>query len=401
MKRWLAILLICALLTGAACLSLAEEVAGEANEETVQREPEPKPEPESEPEPEPESKPESGSGTDAEPEPDEADPPSQSTDESGEGSAPDDPADGPGDAMDSEPAPDQEASPAPSPAPEEAAENPEETEESGEVRRIQAWLIKLEYLPPDGRTGIYDEATARAVAAFQEDHELPVTGICDDETYDLLKALAEGADPTAEPTTVPEVTAEPTLLPSASPSAKPSGSRSGSSGSSGGSGSSGASVAAENRQEWLNGVTPGEALTSSHVSGSKDTAAYGSADLSALPETLGITFDSGDCESLLTYNALRLTASAETAVWRFDGSTLRALARSGVRYLSLASGNDSVRIGTSGGFSGRIYAALRAAGHTDNTFVYTISGGEIAVDIGGRSYIAVDGQEGTLELIAK
>ena len=100
-------------------------------------------------------------------------------------------------------------------------------------------------------------------------------------------------------------------------------------------------------------------------------------------ETLNITLESGDYDSMRTYNALLLTASSDDAVWHFDGAALRALARSGIPHLTLAFGDKTVRIDTENGFSGLVYSAMRAEGHTDNTFVYTVSDGEIAVDIGG------------------
>ena len=65
-----------------------------------------------------------------------------------------------------------------------------EGDESFLVRLIQYALSELETIYEGfdevAQTGVYDEATKRAVADFQEKHKLPVTGEVDRATWDAL-----------------------------------------------------------------------------------------------------------------------------------------------------------------------------------------------------------------------
>ncbi len=65
-----------------------------------------------------------------------------------------------------------------------------EGDESFLVRLIQYALGELETIYEGfdkvAQTGVYDEATKRAVADFQERHKLPVTGEVDRDTWDAL-----------------------------------------------------------------------------------------------------------------------------------------------------------------------------------------------------------------------
>ena len=69
---------------------------------------------------------------------------------------------------------------------------PEKQNERNAIRNIQKYLRQLSYhdesikaVPIDG---IWESDTARAVAAFQKQNDLPVTGTVDRETWDLLKS---------------------------------------------------------------------------------------------------------------------------------------------------------------------------------------------------------------------
>jgi peptidoglycan hydrolase-like protein with peptidoglycan-binding domain len=55
-----------------------------------------------------------------------------------------------------------------------------------DVRRVQRLLVMLDRLPYDAITGVYDEATAFAVAAFQVHVDLDPTGEVDDDTWAVL-----------------------------------------------------------------------------------------------------------------------------------------------------------------------------------------------------------------------
>lgn len=54
------------------------------------------------------------------------------------------------------------------------------------VEDIQEKLISLDYLPKDGKSGTYDDATAQAVARFCADHRLPATDEVDEKTWAAL-----------------------------------------------------------------------------------------------------------------------------------------------------------------------------------------------------------------------
>lgn len=260
-----------------------------------------------------------------------------------------------------------------------------------EVLRVQRWLIALMYLPEDHLTGEYDEMTLLAVATFQADMELEITGECDEETYALLKLLGEAA--LATPTPTPEVTTSPS--PSTSPSVSPSAGTSASRSSSGSSASSGSASTAE-KKEWLNGVTPGTALTSGHTRGRRDMTVYGSIDAGA--DDLGIEL-AGDYVRSLSGVTLTLTGQGGADGWHFNGAALRTLFKSGVRRLSLNAAGSAVTLDTLTPLSGSVYAGLRARGCTDNTFTYFVSGGEIAVLADGKRYATAPGPGGSLTLI--
>lgn len=279
------------------------------------------------------------------------------------------------------------------------SEEPEDegTEQKKRITRIQRWLIVLKYLPEGYLTGEYDDATAEAVALFQKDNNLSITGECDDDTYALLKRLAEATsetDPTPTPT--PEVTPEPSPSPSTSPGFKKSGGSSYKSSS--GSGSSGGATASATKQPWLNGVTPGTALTSSHVKGSKDTTAYGTVDVKR--DDLGIVLSDGDYTRSLDGDTLTLTGETSADGWRFDGAALRTLSKSGVERLTLVAGGETVTLQTAETLSGDVYDALRSAGCTDNTFSYFVESGNIQMHCAAGTFSAIPDEAGGYELTA-
>lgn len=54
------------------------------------------------------------------------------------------------------------------------------------VTDLQTRLMELDYMDDDEPGTVYEDTTKLAVEHFQEQHELPVTGIVDQQTYDLL-----------------------------------------------------------------------------------------------------------------------------------------------------------------------------------------------------------------------
>ena len=61
-----------------------------------------------------------------------------------------------------------------------------------EVTRLQEKLIELQYMDGEA-TGVYDEATEKAVLWFQEDHYLLRTGIADEITRRMIEEETEPA----------------------------------------------------------------------------------------------------------------------------------------------------------------------------------------------------------------
>ena len=54
------------------------------------------------------------------------------------------------------------------------------------IMTLQSRLMNLDYMDMDEPDGVYDEASKVAVERFQAQHELTVTGVVDQQTYDLL-----------------------------------------------------------------------------------------------------------------------------------------------------------------------------------------------------------------------
>lgn len=338
----------------------------------------------------------------------------------------------PADTPSAEPAPTPDASPAPeaseSPAP-TASDAPSPTPgpsaspaptaypllEPGmsgdEVLMLQNRLVELGYLSyaeglaPDG---LYDEATAAAVARFQTQLQLEPTGIADDALQQLLYAPDAPAysDPAASP--------QPSALPGFPPGGFPSGNwggmdMSGLAGMAGMQGMPGA------EQQALPAVIPGQALTSSHSAGDRDMALYGALDAAALDGQSDLTALTGeDGEPLLsvlapdgaaqTFSAaldgatLTLTAG-EGAVWQLNGYALRMLERGGVERLRLVTPEGECALATSSWLRGEAYGYLRAQGCVSQDFDVTIApaSGAITVRAAGNEY-AAEAEDGALTL---
>ena len=359
--------------------------------------------------------------------------------------APAEPTAEPTDAPSAEPAPTPDASPAltpeASPAP-EASESPAPTASDApsptpepsaspaptaypllepgmsgdEVLMLQNRLVELGYLSyaeglaPDG---LYDEATAAAVAGFQTRLQLEPTGIADDALQQILYAPDAPAysDPAASP--------QPSALPGFPPGGFPSGGfpsggwggidMSGLAGMAGMQGMPGA------EQQALPAVIPGQALTSSHSAGDKDMALYGALDAAALDGRDDLTALTGeDGEPVLsalaqdgaaqTFSAAldeaTLTLSAgEGAVWQMNGYALRMLERGGVERLRLVTPEGECALATSSWLRGEEYGYLRAQGCVSQDFDVTIApaGGAITVRAAGNEY-AAEAEDGALTL---
>jgi hypothetical protein len=175
---------------------------------------------------------------------------------------------------------------------------------------------------------------------------------------------------------------------------------SGGGGRSGGSG--GNAAAAGEAVEEPGGITPGEALTSAHVSGDKDMARYwalnatvsdeGEQALTLGGEELDIYLSGGAFTAAVEGDVLTLSAEAGD-LWRVNGYALKILSISGIAELRLSSGGGAVTIPTEGYLSGTAYDALRAQGlvSKDFTIEIALAGGVSAtVDAAGEAH-PVDG----------
>ena len=315
------------------------------------------------------------------------------------------------------------ASDAPAPTPEPSA-SPAPTAypllEPGmsgdEVLMLQNRLVELGYLSyaeglaPDG---LYDEATAAAVAGFQTRLQLEPTGIADDALQQILYAPDAPAysDPAASP--------QPSALPGFPPGGFPSGGfPSGGWGGidmSGLAGMAGMQAMPGAEQQALPAVIPGQALTSSHSAGDKDMALYGALDAAALDGRDDLTALTGeDGEPVLsalaqdgaaqTFSAAldeaTLTLSAgEGAVWQMNGYALRMLERGGVERLRLVTPEGECALATSSWLRGEEYGYLRAQGCVSQDFDVTIApaSGAITVRAAGNEY-AAEAEDGALTL---
>ena len=285
-----------------------------------------------------------------------------------------------------------------------------------EVLMLQNRLVELGYLSyaegfaPDG---LYDEATAAAVAGFQTRLQLEPTGIADDALQQILYAPDAPAysDPAASP--------QPSALPGFPPGGFPSGGfpsggwggidMSGLAGMAGMQGMPGA------EQQALPAVIPGQALTSSHSAGDKDMALYGALDAAALDDRDDLTaLTDEDGEPVLsalaqdgaaqTFSAaldeatLTLTAG-EGAVWQMNGYALRMLERGGVERLRLVTPEGECALATSSWLRGEEYGYLRAQGCVSQDFDVTIApaSGAITVRAAGNEY-AAEAEDGALTL---
>ena len=111
-------------------------------------------------------------------------------------------------------------------------------------------------------------------------------------------------------------------------------------------------------------VTPGEALTDFHASGTMNMSAYGTVALS-LPEEAVTRLTLGDVELDATLanggsftvelqeDVLILSPEDDAGEWVINALTLKTLARSGIAALELRLGGETISIPTDLEFSGR------------------------------------------------
>ena len=168
-------------------------------------------------------------------------------------------------------------------------------------------------------------------------------------------------------------------------------------------GSSGGS-APEGAAEQGFRVTPGQALTSSHASGTGDMRIYGTVALEA-PDaemtllTLGeselrVTLDGGAAfTARLDASTLLLQPVVAGACWEINLSALQTLKRSGIETLTLAIDGAEIELPTALELGGSVYGMLRAQGLVAKDFTLEISAEGQRVSVNGPQYLLTDGGE--------
>lgn len=144
-------------------------------------------------------------------------------------------------------------------------------------------------------------------------------------------------------------------------------------------------------------VTPGQALTSSHSSGSMDTSAYASSTITAGDAAVSaLTLDSTQTVILLDDGAsnffvsssdasLTLTPQSEGEEWQLSLLALNTLFQSGVDQAVFHIGNTSITLSTDLQLYGDIYAQLRSQGYVRKDFKLRISASGVQVCIDAES----------------
>ena len=151
-------------------------------------------------------------------------------------------------------------------------------------------------------------------------------------------------------------------------------------------------------------VTPGQALTSNHASGTGDMRIYGTVALETsdaemtlltLGETeLNLTLDGGAAfTASLDASTLLLQPVAAGARWEINLSALQTLKRSGIETLTLAIDGAEIELPTALELGGSVYGMLRAQGLVAKDFTLEISAEAQTVRVNGAQYLLTDGGE--------
>ena len=142
-------------------------------------------------------------------------------------------------------------------------------------------------------------------------------------------------------------------------------------------------------------VTPGEALTSKHSSGTKNTAAYASSEIIDSTEAVTalalnstqteITLDNGAAFFVSNEDGtLQLTPESAGGEWRLSVLAMNTLSQSGIDRVVFQMDGASCSLPAQMKFSGSVYASLRAKGYVSKDM-------EICVDARGVRVHIADG----------
>lgn len=145
-------------------------------------------------------------------------------------------------------------------------------------------------------------------------------------------------------------------------------------------------------------VTPGEALTDSHASGTKDMQLYGTVEISPSAESMSVlTLDDTELSVTLddqargfyvekSENALILTPETDGEKWSVNALALKVLNRSGIDLLRLNLGGDSVEVSTDWNPQGALCARLAAAGYVSKDYTLIVTREGIHVTVADQVY---------------
>lgn len=145
-------------------------------------------------------------------------------------------------------------------------------------------------------------------------------------------------------------------------------------------------------------VTPGEALTDSHASGTKDMRLYGSVNPEAQQEAMtvltldGVELDvSLDGQTSAFFAAcedgvLILTPEGEGKAWSVGAFALKTLGKSGIETVRLMFGEEYVELSTRRQLQGAEYAKLCAAGYVSKDYTLTVYLEDTLVSVAEKVY---------------
>lgn len=181
--------------------------------------------------------------------------------------------------------------------------------------------------------------------------------------------------------------------------ARPGGFSGGSGRSAGGSaGTVGSAPGSEMSEESDFRVTPGEALTDDHASGTKNMTLYGTVALE-VEETpmqaltvggvaLDVTLDSGlqPFTASIEESCLILTPEAEGEQWQLSGAALKTLCNSGIEALILVVDDSKIALETGTELSGAVYGKLCAAGYVSKDYLWQVDARGTEITVGDARY---------------
>lgn len=155
-------------------------------------------------------------------------------------------------------------------------------------------------------------------------------------------------------------------------------------------------------------VTPGEALTDAHASGTKDMRLYGSVALETGDAPMqALELGGASPDVMLDGGAQRFTARIDgerlylTPVdggnqWQLSGAALKTLKISGISVLVLAIDDAEIGFDTEMKLSGAVYGELCASGYVSKDYLWTVDASGVTAAVDGAEYRL--NADGNLEL---